>query len=235
MKLSIILPVKNQEENIKKNFASICNYLDKYDSEIIVVESNSTDSSLPLLEELNKKYKFILYTTTGKGEGKAIKEGVRIASGDIIGYFDMDLSVPLKFIDDVVRRFESSDDDIVVGNKYLKQSKAQRTMVRLVVSRVFNGILRVVFNSRVGDHACGFKFYKASFIKTSILQVKDDRSFFDDEMLLLAQAKNAKIYELPVEFYESGQTTLRFNDILYILQKIIELRLRINQYKDWMK
>lgn len=231
LKLSVILPVKNQEENIKRNFTEIYNYLKKHDAEIIVVESNSTDGSLDLLKRLNKKYKFILYHTTGKGEGKAIKAGVKIASGGIIGYFDMDLAVPLKFVDGMLEAFDNGDYDIVIGNKYLKESVAHRNMTRWIASRGYNSLVKLILNSKVGDHQCGFKFYKSSFIKKYISQVKDDKCFFDCEILILAQNKKKKIYELPVEFYDREQTTLRFKDIVYFWNKIIETRMAGEEVK----
>ncbi len=231
MKLSVILPVKNQEENIRRNFGSIYRFLKKHKAEIIVVESNSTDGSLELLKELNKKYSFILHHTNGKGEGKAIKEGIEIATGDIIGYFDMDLAVPLRFVDNALGSFENGNYDIVIGNKYLKESSAHRDISRRIASRTYNLLVKTVLNSKIGDHQCGFKFYRKGFVKRNIKAVKDDKCFFDAEMLLLAQNKKARICELPVEFYDREQTTLRMKDIAYFFRKVVETRLEGGQVR----
>lgn len=91
VKVSIIVPVYNVEKYLKKCLNSLVNQtLD--DIEIIVVNDESPDNSQRIIDEFEKKYPSKIKTITKKngGQGSARNEGLKVATGEYIGYVDSD-------------------------------------------------------------------------------------------------------------------------------------------------
>ncbi len=219
LSLSVILPVHDQEDQIKANFVRIFEYLSKFNAEIIVIESGSKDNSVRLIKGLKKRYDFRFIQPSGLGRGLVLKEGIKIAKGDIIGYFDTDLAVPLKYLDITLSKFDQGYD-VVSGNRYLKRSKARRKLSRYIESKVYIYLVRLLYLSKITDFQCGFKFFKSDFIKKAISKVDDNRWFWDTNILLLAEKTNRKICQLPVEFADTDKTTVKHSDIVYFIKQV---------------
>src|ERR1035438_1319978 len=96
MKLSILIPAYNEEGSISETIAGIEKALEsvKIDHEIFVVNDNSKDNTLMVLEELSKKYPALKYdTNTGpNGFGYAVRFGLERYSGDCVAIMMADLS-----------------------------------------------------------------------------------------------------------------------------------------------
>ncbi len=213
--------MRNQESAIKSNFSKIFQYFSKLNAEVIVVESGSTDNSVRLIRALGKKYKFKFVQPGSSGKGLAIKAGVKAATGNVIGYLDTDLAVPLKYVPEALSKF-SKGYDIVIGNRYLKTSKAKRKISRYIESKAYIYLIRLLYRSKITDFQCGFKFFRADFIKDNIGKVNDNRWFFDTHILLLAEKNNLRIFSIPVEFRDTDKSTVATGDIFYFFKQAIK-------------
>ncbi|MCO4783540.1 MAG: glycosyltransferase family 2 protein [Candidatus Cloacimonetes bacterium] len=109
MKLSIVVPCYNEEQNIPLIFDRFCQIIQRDDIEVIFVNNGSTDQSQAILEKLCCKYSFskVHHVQKNIGYGHGIKSGLQIASGDYLAYThaDMqtdpkDLLLALKIIED---------------------------------------------------------------------------------------------------------------------------------------
>lgn len=90
MKVSIIMPVYNGEEFLEKSIESVSKQTLK-DIELICVDDGSTDNSLKILKDLQKKYDFIkILTQENQGSGKARNYGIDESKGEYIGFLDAD-------------------------------------------------------------------------------------------------------------------------------------------------
>ena len=230
MKLSLILPLYNQYANIDHNFGKIYDELrHKYGGvgfELILVNDGSTDSSERLLYRLSRlKGVQLISKRRQGGRGAAIKDAVAMARGDVIGYMDVDLSVPLPYMHKAVRMVLRGNK-VVVGSRYIKGAAAARSPVRLVESKLYNILINLAFNTGISDHQCGFKFWDAKYIRAAARRVRDDHWFFDTEMLVDARAHGLSILEIPVSWSESEETTTSPGDIVYFIECIIRHKLR---------
>jgi len=110
MKLSIIIPVYNEEKNIKKTLNSIVNQKIKAD-EIIVVDNNCTDKTIDIV----KKYKKIKVIKEKKqGIGAARTAGFNNANGDILIKCDADTILPPQFIKKIKTVFSQQSDVVAI-------------------------------------------------------------------------------------------------------------------------
>jgi len=71
-----------------------------------------------------------------------------------------------------------------------------------LISRAYNLLLRAVLSARFDDAQCGFKAGRAEVIKALLPCVEDDAWFFDTELLMLAQRRGLRIYQVPVAWTE---------------------------------
>ncbi len=217
------MPLYNEEVNLKNNFKRIYSVVSKIgNSEIILAEDGSTDSTLKLSKSYSKLPNVKLITSSKKlGRGKAIKNAIKIAKGNVIGYMDIDLAVPIEYLIKAVSLVETGNL-MVIGSRYTKESVIHRRVKRLVASKVYNYLINFIFLSKVHDHQCGFKFWSSKFIKKEAKNIKDDHWFFDTEIILRSQKLGIVPYELPIKWTEQKSSKVKGSDINYFLSSIFK-------------
>ena len=95
--LSIIIPVFNEEERLKKSLIQINRYIKNKKIEVIIVNDGSTDSTKEIIKQfikINKKIK-VINLKNNLGKGAALKKGILNAKNKFILTMDLDLSVPI--------------------------------------------------------------------------------------------------------------------------------------------
>lgn len=227
MRLSLVLPVYNECGNLKRNFMKIYDAVQEIgDSEIIIAEDGSTDCTKRYAKRFSRlRGVRVLLSKERLGRGGALKRAIRIAKGRTIGYIDIDLAVPVRYVVEALDEVERGSK-IVVGSRYMRGSMTKRSAKRFVASVGYNALMRALLNSRVHDHQCGFKFWNAHFIKELLPEIKDNHWFFDSEVIVRAGRKGVKTVELPVEWREQKSSKVRGNDLAYFMSSIIRLRFR---------
>lgn len=100
MKYSIVIPCYNEGENVFHLVEELSRYSAKYDVEYILVENGSKDNTRKLLQKACKnKYNFkITYVDNNKGYGYGLLNGLKVASGEYVGWLHADLQVAPKEI-----------------------------------------------------------------------------------------------------------------------------------------
>lgn len=226
MKLSLILPVYKSKQYLEKNLPLIYSYLKslRLPFEIMVAEDGSNNIFEKKIMSFIKKHKEIkfVHSPVRLGRGRAIKNSIKLLNGDIIGYMDIDLATDISNLKKVIELFETKKYDLITGSRYLKESKTKRSVTRKILSFFFNLLLKILFNSKVSDHQCGFKFFRKDFIRKYGEAAKSDYWLWDMEIILIAKMNKRSVYELPVEWKESRKTTVKlFHDIMVNLKEII--------------
>ncbi len=228
MRLSLILPAYNEQENIRKNLPLIYAEVQKIgDSEIIVTEDGSSDKTAYFARQFARRVKNVRVLSFKKnvGKGFAIKKAIAAARGDVIGYTDIDLAVPASYIGKALSLVESGNQ-LVFGSRYNSKSRTKRAPMRLLGSVAYNLMVITVLGSRASDHMCGFKFWEARLIKEMLPLIRDDRWFFDTEILVLAQRKGIRPLSMPVAWVEVDSTVPPGSDMVYLTKEVIKLRFR---------
>lgn len=105
MKLSVIIPAYNEEDNLKKDvLTDIANYLDKIvkDYETIIVDDGSSDNTVKIVEDFSKHNpKFKLIKNNHGGKAIAVMTGLLKSKGDIGLFTDMDQATPISEIEKI--------------------------------------------------------------------------------------------------------------------------------------
>ncbi|MFQ5405750.1 MAG: dolichyl-phosphate beta-glucosyltransferase [Candidatus Micrarchaeia archaeon] len=223
---SIVLPAHNEEKRLGKAVAALLTSLGKkYDYEIIIAEDGSTDETYQLAKKIarNQRHKVrVIHSDEKLGRGRALCKTFNKAKGKYVAYMDVDLATDVEHVRELLRKIKNAD--IVVGSRYLKESRAKRTTKRLFFSSGFNLLARLLLGSKISDHQCGFKAFNKKAILPLCKQAKSTHWFWDTEILVLAQKKGLSVEEFAIAWSEQPTTTINFKtDILDMGSGILRL------------
>ncbi len=197
MMLSIILPARNEELLIKDTLTDISNYLSIKkiaDYELLVIINGTQDKTVEIVEELTRKNKKIKISKSTSGYGKALKLGLKKASGKYVIIFNVDF-YDLKLIDLI--SIDLYGKDIIVGSKMAHWSEDYRAISRKLISLAFNTYLKIFYKFR-GSDTHGIKLIRNNVIKKILPKCKTDEGIFDTEFVLRAQYYGFKFADFPV-------------------------------------
>jgi dolichol-phosphate mannosyltransferase len=165
MKLSIVIPAYNEAESIGETIEQLEEALGKIkiEHEVFVVNDNSKDDTLKVLEELQKRYPNLRYeTNTGpNGFGYAVRYGLERFNGDCVAIMMADLSdSPYDLIKFYTTMIEGNYD-CVFGSRFIKGGKLiDYPYAKKIINRIANSIIRMVMHIKYNDTTNAFKMYK---------------------------------------------------------------------------
>ena len=164
MKLSIVIPVFNEEESIPELYLQIKDALKgESEYEIIFVDDGSSDNSKKYINALinqNSNVRLIsFYRNFGKSA--ALSEGFKHVSGDIIITMDADLQDDPNEINNLINKLDEGFD-LVSGWKKKRHDPWTKTLP----SKVFNFVTRLLTGVKIHDFNCGLKAYRSSVVKS---------------------------------------------------------------------
>lgn len=129
--ISVVIPVYNSEKTIKivlNNLKKQFDILSDYKFEIILINDNSKDNTLKVIEETIEKEENIKIINLSKnfGQHNALMAGFEYSEGDYIIYMDDDLQTPPSEISKLIYKIEESSFDVVYGKYRKKKHKWYR-------------------------------------------------------------------------------------------------------------
>ncbi|MBP1615201.1 MAG: glycosyltransferase family 2 protein [Bacteroidetes bacterium] len=167
MKLSVIIPAYNEENSLAKTVHSFYDKLleEKIEHEILVINDNSTDNTLGVLENLKKEVSTLRYLTNfaPNGYGYACQKGLNNYEGDCVAVTMADLSDDPADLVNYFRTMQDLDCDMVFGSRWMKGAKVVNyPKNKLWLNRLVNHCIRFLFMFRYNDVTNGFKLFKRS-------------------------------------------------------------------------
>ncbi len=205
-KLSIIIPAKNEGKRIAKtlsNYASFFSSQETFKPEIIVVISNSSDSTAGIVDDYSSRFPFVrkIFTSYDLGKGGAVALGFKNSTGDYVGFTDADGAVPAsEFFKLSTLLHETPWLDGASGSR--TPDKTKMSFRRRVLSKIFNLYVRLLFNLPYKDTQCGAKVFRRDVALSIANRLSNTGWAFDVNILLVARYLNFKILEFPVTWSE---------------------------------
>lgn len=145
-KISLVIPVHNENDNLEWHHEKIKKTLKKLKHEIIYIDDGSTDSSLAILKKLaaNDASTFYVSFTKNFGKEAAISAGLQKASGDAAFILDSDGQHPIELLPEFIAKWQDGFD-VVMG---VRKSNQGEGIVKSVGSKLFYTLLRVIDNDQ---------------------------------------------------------------------------------------
>ncbi len=195
-KISIVIPVFNEEESLPHLEKEITEVLDKFidNYEIIFINDGSVDKTTEVLERLaqqDSRIKVIEFNRNF-GQTAALAAGIDLASGEIIITLDADLENDSQDIPKLLEKFNDGFD-IVSG--WRQQRWLAKRFTRRFTSKMANWLISLVTKTKLHDYGCTLKVYRASILKKVRLYGEMHRF-----IPAIAAWQGAKIAELPVNY-----------------------------------
>ena len=215
MKISVVVPLMNEEDNIKYLIEEVDKALKNFDYELILVDDGSTDNTIEEIKKyMNDKTKLVILNRN-YGQTSAMAAGIEIASGDIIVTIDGDLQNDPSDIPMMIEKLKEGYD-VVAGIR----AKRKDEPFRKFLSKIANKIIRKVTGVHITDYGCTLKVFKKDVAKN--LQLYGELHRF---IPILAKMYGAKITEVPVKHHERkfGKSKYGFNRTFKVISDLMYL------------
>ncbi len=167
MDLSIIIPLKNEEESLPELaewIRRVCTE-HQYTYEIIMVDDGSTDNSWEVIEKLrviDNNIKGIKFQRN-YGKSAALNEGFKAAHGEVVITMDADLQDSPDEIPELRQMIVADGYDMVSG---WKKVRFDNTLTKNIPSKFFNSVTSRVSHIKLHDFNCGLKAYRKKVVKS---------------------------------------------------------------------
>src|SRR4051794_25257495 len=159
--VSIVVPVRNEAENVSPLIAEIVAALDgRWVYEIIYVNDGSTDATAERIAAAMKQRANLrqIRHKSSSGQSAAVRSGVRAAHGAIVATLDGDGQNNPAFLPDLISAIENGGDR--VGLAAGQRVGRKDTAFKKIQSRIANGIRGSILRDGTRDTGCGLKAFR---------------------------------------------------------------------------
>jgi glycosyltransferase involved in cell wall biosynthesis len=228
--VNVTLPVFNEEVRLEGSVRRLVGFLSahaRFRWEIVIADNGSTDRTLelarriaadwhPMLEPGDTLQPATANSSTIRvthldepGRGRALKQAWSVSQAEVLSYMDVDLSTDLAYFPPLIEAVVSGGFDLAVGSRLLRPDLVTRGWKRETISRCYNWLVRWACNTRFSDAQCGFKAITRQTARELLPLVEDTAWFFDTELLVLAEKRGCRLFDLPVIWREDPDSRVR--------------------------
>jgi glycosyltransferase involved in cell wall biosynthesis len=205
MKLSLVLPTYKKEKEVIEQLDRLYSYLTRKNSnfELIFVIDGYVDNTKEMLEEYIKKNRLRKVKVVGykenMGKGYAIRYGMKIATGDVVGFIDADNDIYLRTLGYAINSITKDGVHAVIPSKFENGSNVDMSLKRKILSKLLIDLNRVFLRlpKGINDIGCGLKLFKKDLIKRISPVLTVDGFAIDSDILNEIGKLNASVEVIP--------------------------------------
>ena len=218
MKLSVVIPVMNEEENIQPLINEVDSALSNIEYELILVDDGSSDKTIENIKKYALDNTNLLIFNRNYGQTTAMAAGIEEAQGELIVTLDGDLQNDPSDIPMMMELLEKEQCDVVAG---IRAKRQDGLVLRKIPSKAANWLIRKTTGVYISDYGCTLKLFKKDVAKNLGLYGELHRF-----IPVLAELYGAKMIEVDVKHharihgeskYGIGRTFKVFSDLLLML------------------
>ncbi len=207
MKLTVIIPVYNEEETIEKVIDDV-RHCGIADLQILVVNDCSTDRTKAILDAMPPSSDLmIVHHDVNQGKGAAIRTAQQLASGDAVIIQDADLEYSPSEFPAMFELIESGKADAVFGSRYSGRVILVDTFWHFWGNHMLTTWSNVASNLHLTDMETCYKMIRTDLFKKFHLEC--NRFGFEPEITAKLSRVRAKIYGVPIAYnarnYDDGK------------------------------
>jgi glycosyltransferase involved in cell wall biosynthesis len=197
MKLSVIIPVFNEENTIQEILRQVRGV--GLAHEIIVVDDGSTDRTRALLQaEAEHPGTIVILHDRNLGKGAAVRTGFDRATGDVLLIQDADLEYDPRDYPALLRPIEEGRVTVVYGSRFLGPRKAMMFW-HMLGNRILTLLTNVLYNAILSDMETCYKVFRADAIRG--IPLRSRRFEFEPEITAKVLKRGHRIFEIPISYY----------------------------------
>ena len=216
IKLTILIPVRDEEENVKIISNEIFEKISCSDYEILFVNDFSEDNTEEIILDLMNKNDRIRYVNNiKKGLGETIKIGIDNSKGKYICIMMSDSSDTVKDLNKYYEIIKTGKYDAVFGSRFIKGGKTVNyPFLKYILNRIGNILAQFLMWSDLNDFTNGFKIYKKNtLLKLYPLVSESFNIFFELPLKVISRKYKYKI--IPIEYYNRtvGEAKFKIDEL----------------------
>jgi len=229
MKLSIVIPVYNEEERVGPAVEALNASLPLPDAaaEVVFVDDGSTDRTQAVLASAPARFPFAVHAyRPNRGKGYALKTGVLRTTGDYILFLDVDMSTPLTELEKF-RPAMARGAPVIIGSRKTAGSRIVKgqSAFRRKLGEGFSFLSNLLLVPGITDFTCGFKVFRGDAGRRIFAAQRIERWGFDAEIIFLAGKYGYPVTEIPVSWTNDERTKVRLGkDVLRSLSDLLRIR-----------
>ncbi len=203
MKLSIIIPVYNEEKTITEILDKVSNIKLSLERELIVVDDYSKDKTLEILEK--RKDITLIKHEKNLGKGAAVRSGIKNSKGDIVVVQDADLEYDPNDYSKLLQPILNNEVSIVYGSRFLNKKfkifGKDKTILpsHLIGNKLLTLITTILFQKKLTNMETCYKVFKKDVLKNIIL--KSNRFEIEPEITAKFLKSKYEIKEIPINYH----------------------------------
>lgn len=202
--LSVVIPVYNEERTVRTLLDKVAGAAVSVPMEIIIVNDGSTDSTPSLCAEWVKSYgagphKTVLLTKSNGGKGSAVREGIRVSTGDVVIIQDADLEYDPNDYEKCIRPILDGECKVVYGSREAEN----RNRIYSAPSFFLGGLLltywiNLLYNSNLTDEPTCYKTFDGNLIRS--IPIEGDKFEWEPEITAKLLRMGFEIREIPISY-----------------------------------
>ncbi len=227
MKLSVIIPVYNEERTLAELVGRV--QKSPYNKEILLIDDGSSDSSRDVMQALAESPEVkAFYQPRNRGKGAALRRGFEEATGDIILIQDADLEYNPKDYEVLLPPLLEGKADVVYGSRFSSRARKVHSYWHTMGNRALTTLSNWLTDMNLTDMETCYKVFRAEVIKS--LNLSSDRFGFEPEVTAkISRIPGIKIFEVPISYnyrtYEEGKK-IGWKDGVSTVARILYFNLR---------
>ena len=213
-KLSLVISVYNEEDNVKPLYDQITDALEEFTYEVIFVDDGSSDSTVKYLKAIKDDKVHVIEFKKNFGQSSALLAGFDHATGDYIITLDGDLQNDPTDIPHMYKKAKEEDLDLVTG---IRKNRQDDLFIRKIPSIIANRLVSKASNVKIKDNGCALKVFRADLAKSLGLYGELHRL-----ISVLAALEGAKIAQVDVKHHPRihGQSKYGLSRTLKVLSDL---------------
>lgn len=231
--ISVVIPAYNEEKYIERCVISLESELVALTTgyEIIIVNDASMDRTEDIVKALqvNRPYLKLITNKRNLKLGGSLKAGFAQCQKDVIFYSDADLPFDFHELHKAFRIMNLKDADLILG---FRHDRTDEGLVRIIYSRIYNLLMRILFGVLVKDINFSFKLIRRNALEAMNLQ--SEGSLIDAEIVVKAHRMRLFYCQIGIDYLKRkyGQSTLATPGIIFkIIRELIKFYPHFKQVK----
>lgn len=215
LELSVVITVKDEEDNIKPLLESVHTALRGIDYEIVLVDDGSTDKTKQqILDKADSRTKLI-ELRKNYGQSTAMSAGIDYSTGKYIALLDGDLQNDPTDIPSMLDLLKKEDWDVVAGNR---KDRKDGFFLRKIPSKIANAMIRRMTGVYIKDYGCTLKLFKREIAEELGLYGELHRF-----IPVLAKLQGARITQVDVKHHPriNGKSKYGINRTFKVMSDLI--------------
>jgi glycosyltransferase involved in cell wall biosynthesis len=198
MRLSVVIPVYNEEKTIKELLNKVME-VEPSDKEVIIVDDCSKDNTRAILSEIKKEYPQIklVLKEVNRGKGHTVALGYKESTGEYVIVQDADLEYEPSEYQKLLRALDEEKVDVIYGSRF-SGNYEQMSTAHYWGNKMLTLVTNLLYGVMLTDMETCYKLVPGEFARS--LNIKSDRFDFEPEITAKILKSGLRIKEVPISY-----------------------------------